>query len=367
MVLVAAGGTGGHVFPALALIDELRRLGTKVIWIGRDRGLEREVAAEHGVEFVSLPARGFYGKKLWAKALGLWFGLIGMLRALVLLRRIMPHGVVATGGFASAAVLAAALICRVPFFLLEQNCIPGRVTRFFACWARKTFLGFAPAKPLPGCYEVTGNPLRGALVAGGRSDDGRTVLVLGGSQGARALNLAALDAAAALTTLNFIVLTGRRDYDYIRGRRSSTKNCEVVDFTLRPEELYRRATICVSRAGGMVLSELVAFNIPAILVPFPYATDRHQDANAQHLAAVGAASVLDQTRLSGLTSAIRALMDDEPRRRRMEQAARTLARPDAARVIAERIVEMLAGSNVAQDPEQDSVLCVDSRRPFQQS
>ncbi len=348
------------MFPALALVDELRRLGTKVVWVGRDRGLECQVAAEHGVEFVSLPARGFYGKKAWAKALGLWVGLVGLFRALVLLRRVTPQGVVATGGFASAAVLAAALVSRIPFFLLEQNCIPGRVTRFFARRAKATFLGFVPAKPLPGCYEVTGNPLRGALAAGGRSDDGRTVLVLGGSQGARALNLAALDAAAALTTLNFIILTGHRDYDYIRGRRSSA-NCELVAFTSRPEELYRRATICVSRAGGMVLSELVAFNIPAILIPFPYATDRHQDANAQHLAAVGAASVLDQTRLSGLTSTIRSLMDDEPKRRRMEQAARTVARPDAARVIAGRIIEMLAGCDCAAERGKEPTLSAANR------
>lgn len=365
-MLVAAGGTGGHVFPALALVEELRRLGARVVWVGRRGGLEKDVAAAQGVEFESLPAGGFFGKGLRAKVVGLWFLLAGVARALVLLRRVGPRAVVATGGFASAAVLAAALVTRVPFFLLEQNCIPGRVTRFFARRARVTFLGFAPARPFPGSHEVTGNPLRSTLAGGSRKDDGRTVLVLGGSQGARALNLAALDAAAALTTLSFVILTGRRDYEYVRGRCCSA-NCELADFTARPEELYRRATICVSRAGGMVLSELVAFNIPAILVPFPYATDRHQDANAQHLAAVGAASVLDQTRLSGLTSTIRSLIDNEPKRRLMEQAARAVARPDAARVIAGRIIEMLAGCDCTTEPGRAPALSADNGCPSHRS
>jgi UDP-N-acetylglucosamine--N-acetylmuramyl-(pentapeptide) pyrophosphoryl-undecaprenol N-acetylglucosamine transferase len=167
------------------------------------------------------------------------------------------------------------------------------------------------------------------------------VLFIGGSLGAQALNAAALDAAAALTNLNFIILTGRRDYDFVRSRVTS-KNVELVEFTSHPEELYRRATIAVSRAGGVVLSELVAFGIPAILIPFPYATDRHQDANAEYLASVGAASVLDQSRLSGLTSLVRTLMDDAPRRQQMEAAARSIARPDAASAIARRIRECLA-------------------------
>ncbi|MCX6842844.1 MAG: glycosyltransferase, partial [candidate division WOR-3 bacterium] len=330
-----------------ALGIEMRELEIDVVWAGRQSGLENRVAVEHGFVFEPLASAGFYGKGVGAKVNGAWLLCRGLFQAIAMLRRISPSGIVATGGFATAALLAAAGFVGTPFFLLEQNCIPGRVTRFFARSARESFLAFPTAKPFPGTHSVTGNPLRkgfrGSGVQGfGREDDGKTVLFIGGSLGAQALNLAALDAAAALTNLNFIVLAGRRDYEFVRSRVRS-KNCEIVEFTSHPEELYRRATIAVSRAGGVVLSELVAFGIPAILVPFPYAIDRHQDANAGYLASVGAASVLNQNRLSGLTSLVRTLMDDVPQRRRMETAALSVARPDAARTIARRVQACLAG------------------------
>lgn len=341
-LVLGAGGTGGHVFPALALGIEMRELEIDVVWAGRQSGLENRVAVEHGFVFEPLASAGFYGKGVGAKATAAWLLCRGLFQAIGLLRRISPSGVVATGGFATAALLAAAGFVGTPFFLLEQNCIPGRVTRFFARRARESFLAFPTAKSFPGAHSVTGNPLRRELSRGSREDDGRTVLFIGGSLGAQALNVAALDTAAALTNLNFIILAGRRDYEFVRSRVRS-RNCEIVEFTSHPEELYRRATIAVSRAGGVVLSELVAFGIPAILVPFPYATDRHQDANAEHLASLGAASVLDQNRLSGLTSLVHTLMDDLPRRRRMEAAARSVARPDAAQTIARRVQTCLAG------------------------
>jgi len=340
-VVLGAGGTGGHVFPALALGIEMRGLGIDVLWAGRESGLENQVAIENGFAFAPLASSGFYGKGIGGKARAAWLLSRGLMQAISLLRRVTPSGVAATGGFATAALLAAAEFGGTPYFLLEQNCIPGRVTNFFAPRARETFLAFPSAKPFPGASSVAGNPLRRDFGRGERSDDGKTVLFIGGSLGAQALNAAALDAAAALANLNFIIVAGRRDYEFVRSRVAS-KNVELVEFTSHPDELYRRATIAVSRAGGVVLSELVAFGIPAILIPFPYATDRHQDANAEYLASVGAASVLDQSRLSGLTSLIRTLIDDGPRRQQMERAARSIARPDAAVAIASRIAEELS-------------------------
>ncbi len=340
-VVLGAGGTGGHVFPALALGIEMRDLGIEVLWAGRESGLENQVAAENGFAFEPLASAGFYGKGPGPKVQAIWLLCRGLLQAISLLRQVKPSGVVATGGFATAGLLAATEFSGTPYFLMEQNCIPGRVTSFFSPRARETFLAFPGKEPFPGASSLTGNPLRREFRQGERSDDGKTVLFIGGSLGAHALNAAALDAAAALANLNFIILTGRRDYEFVRSRVTS-KNVELVESTSHPEELYRRATIAVSRAGGVVLSELVAFGIPAILIPFPYATDRHQDANAEYLASIGAASVLDQSRLSGLTSLVRTLMDDAPRRQQMEVAARSIARPDAASTIARRIQECLA-------------------------
>jgi len=322
----------------------MRELGIDVLWAGRESGLENQVAAEHGFAFEPMASAGFYGKGIGRKVEAAWLLCRGLLQAVSLLRRVKPSGVVATGGFATAALLAATEFGGTPYFLLEQNCIPGRVTSFFAPRARETFLAFPSAGTFPGASSVTGNPLRRGARGegrGAREDDGKTVFFIGGSLGAQVLNVAALDVAAALSNLNFIILTGRRDYEFVRSRVRS-RNCELVEFTSHPEELYRRATIAVSRAGGVVLSELVAFGIPAILIPFPYATDRHQDANAEYLASVGAASVLDQSRLSGLTSLVHTLMDDAPRRQQMEAAARSIAKPDAASAIARRIQECLA-------------------------
>ena len=364
-MVLGAGGTGGHVFPALALGIEMRDLGIDVIWAGRESGLENQAAVDHGFAFEPLASAGFYGKGLGRKVQAAWLLGRGFMQAISLLRRVKPSGVVATGGFATAALLAATEFGGTPYFLLEQNCIPGRVTSFFAPRARETLLAFPSVKPLPGASSVTGNPLRREFSRGERCDDGRTVLFIGGSLGAQALNLAALDTAAALSNLNFIILAGRRDYEFVRSHVHS-RNCELVEFTSHPEELYRRATIAVSRAGGVVLSELVAFGIPAILIPFPSATDRHQDANPQYLASVGAASVLDQSRLSGLTSLVHTLMDAAPRRRQMETAARSIAKPDAASTIARRVAEVLetgeAGTRGRGDAVNDGRATMDEER-----
>ncbi len=326
--------------------------GLGVIWVGRPDGPERDIALQAGFEFRPIVAAGFSGKGISGKVVSIIRLLGGFSQSWRMLNRLQPDGIVAAGGFVAAAVLLAARVQGRSFFLLEQNRIPGRVTRFFAPYAVESFLTFPPQWPFPGRYSVTGSPLRTDIIATAqagagigttrRTDDGKTVLVLGGSQGARTLNLAALDVAAALTNLRFIILTGRRDYQMMRSLVRSS-NCELVEWTDHPEELYRQATIAVSRAGGMVISELLALGIPAILVPFPYAVDRHQEANARYVASLGAAVVLEENRLSGLVSLVRTLMADEKKRQEMERNARALAKLDAGREIAERIMRCLDG------------------------
>ncbi len=338
---MVAGGTGGHIYPALALARELVDKGVQVLWVGRPDGQEREIALQTGFEFYTIMASGFFSKRVLGKVVSIIRLLGGFSQSWRLLNRLQPDGIIAAGGFVSAAVVLAAWVQGRRFFLLEQNRIPGRVVRFFAPYAVESFLTFPPEVSFPGRYSVTGSPLRADIVVTRRADDGKTVLVLGGSQGARALNLAALDMAAALTNLRFIILTGKRDYQMIRALVRSA-NCELVESTAHPEELYRQATIAVSRAGGMVLSELLALGIPSILVPFPYAVDRHQEVNARYVASMGAALVLEENRLSGLVSLVRTLMADESKRREMERNARALAKPYAGRDIAERIGQCLA-------------------------
>lgn len=311
-----------------------------VIWAGRRDSLEWSTAVEHGIKFVPVSAAGLVGRSLVAKILGSFLLGRGTIQALMILSQLQPDAVLAGGGYVAAPVLAAASVQHRPFFLMEQNRIPGRVTRLFARRARKVFCGFPLESPLPGRVCVSGNPLRPTLATGDRTDDGRTVLVLGGSGGARVLSLVALEMAAVLSDCHFIVVTGHRDYSLVRSQVRS-ENVEIVEFTTQPELLYRRATIAISRAGGLVLSELLLFGIPAILIPFPHAADGHQDANAQYLASIGAATVLNQNRLSGLTGAVRELLDDENRRKAMRAAALAAARPAAAATVAQEIVRCL--------------------------
>ncbi len=338
---MVAGGTGGHIFPALALARELSRWGVILFWAGMSEGMEKDIAEKNGFKFYSLSKRlnaqrgqGAAGLRRYGLCIGQFFS------GLQLLSRLNPDGVVATGSYVTVGILLAALIKKKRFFLLEQNRIPGRATRFFAPFAAETFLTFPVEGPFRGFCSVVGSPLREEILQTKREDDGKTVVVLGGSQGARSLNLAAVDMAVSLPNYHFIILTGRRDYPMLKSLRRS-KNCELIDWTDHPEEIYRRATIAISRAGGMVTSELLFLGIPAILVPFPYATDQHQEANAQFLAAIGAAIVLRENQLSGLVSLVQTLMTDEKKREEMGMRARQIARPDSARVIAERIIQCL--------------------------
>jgi UDP-N-acetylglucosamine--N-acetylmuramyl-(pentapeptide) pyrophosphoryl-undecaprenol N-acetylglucosamine transferase len=335
------------VFPALALGLALRDRGVKVVWTGRAEEIESRVAAQERFEFEPLAASGFFGKGLATKVRALLELGRGVFRAGRLLSRLQPRGVVATGGFATAAVLTAAWLGGTPFFLLEQNCVPGRVTRFFSRHARMCFATFPLAARLAGRIEVMGCPLRGEIARTRQRNDGRTVLVLGGSLGARSLNDAGLDCAARLPGLRFIILAGRGDYERVRkatqpSADAKVANCEVIEFTERPWELYERAAVAVSRAGGVVLSELAVVGMPAVLVPFPHAVDKHQDANARYYESTGAGLVLDQERLVELCGIVQELMTDDARRRRMTAAAQSIARPDAAAAIAGRVVECLA-------------------------
>jgi UDP-N-acetylglucosamine--N-acetylmuramyl-(pentapeptide) pyrophosphoryl-undecaprenol N-acetylglucosamine transferase len=336
-ILLVAAGTGGHIFPALALAEELVKQGMYPVLAGRPRSLEQELARAAGVEFMNLTSSGFFGKGPLAR---LGFGVnaaSGFAQALRIMRRKQPDAVVAAGGFGSVAPLVAARLAGRPYFLLEQNRIPGRVVRYFSPWAAEVFLTFDLLKPLAARTRVTGTPLRRKLLSRERRDPGNTVLVLGGSQGARALNTAAVEMARALPQYRFVVQTGRRDYALVKEQATGLANMELTDFTLDMEELYAQASLVVSRAGGMAINEILAFGLPSILVPFPFAIDNHQKANAQHVALQGASINLVQSRLPEIPGIVAALMADPVRRTEMSASARRIARSDAAQLIADRI------------------------------
>jgi len=320
----------------------MRQVSLRPIFAGRPASMEQELAAKGGFVFFRLSSSGFFGKGLGAKFGAVWNVGRGTLQALALMRREQPAAIVAAGGFGSVPSLLAARMTHRDYFLLEQNCIPGRVTRYFAPGAREVYVTFPLDKPLKARTVLSGTPLRKELVQATSAEPratGNTVLVLGGSLGARALSYAAAELAQKLPELHFIIQTGRRDYPDISRKvgELSVKNIDLFDFTLAMQAYYARADLVLSRAGGMVINEILAFGLPSVLVPFPFATDNHQEANAQHVAREGASLQIDQSRLPELADLIRDLFARPEKLAEMTANARRIAKPNAAREIAERI------------------------------
>ncbi len=322
------------------MAKSLRGFGCQVVCIGRPASLEERLIRAEGFPFYPVPASGFFGKGLLKKlAFFLRFG-AGFFRSCVLISKLEPLALVATGSFISLAPLCAAIVLKKRFYLLEQNRIPGRLTRYLAGFAATTYLNFPVEKPLKGKIEILGNPLRPEILKTVRRSDGKTVLFLGGSQGAHQLNVAALKAAAQFPELHFIIVTGERDFEFVQ--KNLPTNSEAIPFTTAPEDLYARADLVVSRAGATALAEILSLGLPAILVPFPFATDQHQLANGRYLAAAGAARLLDEKRIEELPPLLKKMITDKPGLTRLSENAKNLARRDSAQTIARSIMRCSA-------------------------
>ena len=347
-VMLMAGGTGGHIFPALAVAHELRAQGVPVVWLGAAGAMETRLVPQHGIEIDTLPVAGVRGKggvTLLAAPLKL---LRAVRAASEVLRRRRPRAVIGFGGFASGPGGLAARLAGVPLLVHEQNRAPGMTNRVLARIARRTLSGF------PGAFareEAVGNPVREVIAAlpvperrlHGRSGPLR-LLVLGGSQGARALNDAVPAALAALSGLQVQVrhqcgerLRAEADAAYAAAGVQASVEAFIADMA----EAYAWADLVVCRAGASTLAELCAAGVGSVLVPFAAAVDDHQTRNAEYLVAHGAAVLLKQdAQLAvNLQGALRALAADPARRLAMAVAARELARPDAARRIAAIVLD----------------------------
>jgi len=352
---VAGGGTGGHVSLALALAEEVRGRGLDVFLVGTARGLEREIVPRAGFELVTFESRQVMGQGLVARARAL-LGLVGAtFEARRVLRARRPELVISVGGYASMPAVAAAAWLRIPTVLVEPNAIPGRANRLMARFARRVFTGFAEARRhLPVAPERVrehGIPLRRALVEAVASE-ARTpappfrLLVAGGSQGARQLNEGMIEILPRLDAGRIEVFhqTGRDDRERVeKAYREAGVRAEVVDFTDDLPARYRWADLAVCRAGALTVAELALAGLPALLVPYPFAADDHQTANARALADVGGAVVLESRPLepATLAAALRGLLERPERITEMRRALTSRARPDAARAIVDDCMEVL--------------------------
>jgi UDP-N-acetylglucosamine--N-acetylmuramyl-(pentapeptide) pyrophosphoryl-undecaprenol N-acetylglucosamine transferase len=358
-VVVGTGGTAGHVLPALAVAGRLRdRLGADVVFVGRAEGQEATLVPAAGFPLEPVEALPFGRKVSLSTLRAPLAALRAARRSLAIVRG--ADVVVGMGGYVSVPVSLAARRERVPLVLHEQNALPGLANRLAARWAGTVALSFAEtADRFPRRVQtvVTGNPVRGSIVrvAAQREvlaaeaereldlDPGRrTVVVFGGSQGALRLNRAGVELCAMLADrgdLQMLLLTGPRHHEEVRSRLSAAGSLLVrtLPFLDRMELAYAAADLVVARAGATTVAELAVCGLPAILVPYPYATGRHQEANARALGRAGGATVLLDDAATGgaLAQRLQTLLDDAGRLLSMARAARRFGRPEAADALAD--------------------------------
>ncbi len=356
-VYFTGGGTGGHLYPALAIARALVAIepSARPFFVGARRGVEREILPATGFEHVLLDLHPLYRSRPWRS----WrtvAGLAGAWRTLSDLgRRERPAAVVGTGGYASGAALAWAVAHRVPVALQEQNSHPGATTRLFSRYAREIYLGYDEARALlrpraDAWVGDTGNPIDPPPVPrpdraaarrrwGFPPTGGKVLLVVGGSQGSRALNelLAGWIREELPSDLYVIWGTGRQQYEPYAALESST--IRVLPYLSPIADAYAASDVALSRAGALTLAELCAWGIAPVVVPLPTAAADHQTHNAVALANAGAGVHLPQAHLTvaALGEAVTSLIADPARLELMSRSALARARPDAAAVIAQRV------------------------------
>jgi UDP-N-acetylglucosamine--N-acetylmuramyl-(pentapeptide) pyrophosphoryl-undecaprenol N-acetylglucosamine transferase len=345
--VLAGGGTGGHVFPAVAIARAIvrRRPTARVLFIGTARGIEAVIAPREGFPIEFITASGFVGRGFRAKARSIRDLALGIFQSRRILARERAAAVVGVGGYASLPVLAAARWSGVPSIIQEQNSIPGLANRVGARLALASAAGFEEARArFPGRCVWTGNPVREEFFrVPPVGTPGRRVFLFGGSQGARVLNRALVEAAPRLAAAGVEVFaqTGEREADSVRASVAA-HGIAVVPFLPDIWNAMARADLVVCRSGALTLAELCAAGRPSLLVPFAAATHRHQEHNACTLERAGAAVVVPEYELTGdiLVARVEELLADPARLRRMGEAARSLARPGADDPIVDLLFEV---------------------------
>jgi UDP-N-acetylglucosamine--N-acetylmuramyl-(pentapeptide) pyrophosphoryl-undecaprenol N-acetylglucosamine transferase len=365
-MLVAGGGTGGHVFPGIALAEEVvgRHPGNDVVFVGTSRGLEAKVVPQAGFPIELVDVKGLKGKGLLGALLNLLLVPRAILASLRILRRWRPDVVVGVGGYASGPVVLAAWLLRIPTAVQEQNAVAGFTNRVLGRFVKAAFTAFPEAKasfPARKVFQL-GNPIRRKLMENFMRPEvphpTPRLLVFGGSQGAHALNMRVVEALPHLHdlrgTLRITHQTGARDREQVeRGYAACGFAPDVREFIHDMSAAYAESDLVVCRAGATTLAELTVCKKPAILVPFPQAADNHQFVNAKSLVGAGAAVMIEEKDLTGelLAAEIRSILQHPERRERMQRAAGRLGSPQAAGEIADVLTELVArrwGSRAGQ-------------------
>lgn len=349
-IIIAGGGTGGHVIPALAIAQQLKKqFGAEVLFIGTARGIETRLVPQAGfpLKLVQVGALKNVSPLTRAKTI------FDLPRAIAASSRMLtdfdPEVVIGVGGYASGPAMVAAIRRRLPTLAFEPNVVPGFANRMIARWVSAAAVHFEETCRYFRRCKVTGVPVRSAFFSIAPKIAGvPTLLVFGGSQGARAINQAMIESLPGLHAkvpgIHVIHQTGQRDYDRVSAAyQKSGISGEVHNFIDDMPATFGRADLLVCRSGASTVGEITAAGKPAIFVPFPAAADDHQNVNARALERAGAAVVVEESNLAAayLVETIAALMGDAGRLQHMSRAAQSLAHPQAVEEIAEMVKQLV--------------------------
>ncbi|KAB1442135.1 undecaprenyldiphospho-muramoylpentapeptide beta-N-acetylglucosaminyltransferase [Pseudodesulfovibrio senegalensis] len=360
--VLTTGGTGGHIFPALAVADELRQRNPEcaILFLGGS-GPERELAEKHGLEFCELPARGIMGKGIGGKLQGVMQVLRGIVRARTELKTFRPEVVVGFGGYAGFSPVLAAAFSHIPCAVHEQNSVPGVTNRLLGKVADRVFLSFDDTTgAFPASKTMrTGNPVRSDIFSAHNAGTrGRNLLVLGGSQGARPINeaVAAILPELMSAGINLLHQAGKKEEQAVRAayeQAGADPNC-VHGFMDDMARAYAWADLALCRSGASTVFEIAAAGVPAVFVPFPQATHDHQTKNAMAMERTGAARLLEQDSMKdSLARTVLELLDAPETLETMAAKAVEFSAPTAAADIADEL-ERLAGKG-SEEPHKEGL------------
>jgi UDP-N-acetylglucosamine--N-acetylmuramyl-(pentapeptide) pyrophosphoryl-undecaprenol N-acetylglucosamine transferase len=358
-VVIAGGGTGGHLFPGIAIAEEFlkRNKETAVIFIGTQKGIESKLLDKFGYELRKIEVEGVKGRGIKALLKGAYQIPKSIWQSRLILKQFHPDIVFGVGGYASGPAVLAAYLMSIPTAIAEQNAIPGVTNKILGKFVDKIFVTYAQTRE---CFPrakvvISGNPVRSSFTARSfktKEKDYRQLLIFGGSQGAEAINKSVIDMLPQIKNMknkiHILHQTGLQQMDAVQKAYEQFGIQAVVkDFIVDMAGAYEDADLIICRAGATSLAEITAAGKAAVLIPYPWAANDHQLKNAQALAAEEAAVVIPEKALSGanLFGVIKNLLQDEKKRRRMEENSLRMSRVDAAATIVDDCIKLMARKN----------------------
>lgn len=365
-VILSGGGTGGHIYPAITISRAIqdRVKSCEILFVGTERGLEADIIPREGYNFTTVDVRGFERRLTFKNVTTVFKSLTSVWQSQTIIRKFKPDLVIGTGGYVCGPVLLAASLLRVPTLIQEQNVIPGVTNKILSRFVDKIAVGYSEASNYFPCNQkviYTGNPIRPEVLSATRQEgieafalDPKklTILVSGGSRGARTINQAMIEVIkyfAKRKDVQLLHITGKSEYNGIVGKLehsginiASAGNISIKPYLYNMPMALAAADLAIFRAGAIGLAELTARGIPAILVPYPYAAENHQEYNAMTMQKKGAAVVILDRELNGdrLLKITKELIDNKIELKKMAVASKKLGRPEAAAHIAEIAISL---------------------------